>query len=128
MGIKAVKNFYYLRVEICIYTEDTVKAALSRCKRYTSSTVTKIKNISCSREERLIVLVCVVICHTLFQLVPVVVAELRTVEWAVEQTLILTKLTTAGWSCSAEEFSLYYSMEQKIWLEVLFKKRVQEVN
>ena len=41
-----------------------------------------------------IVPVCLVIFHTLYQLVTVVVAELRAVAWAVDQTLILTKLTT----------------------------------
>lgn len=68
------------------------------------------------------------ICHTLYQLVPVVAAGLHTVGWAVDQTLVLQKRITAGTNCAAEEFAKFYSEEQKLWLEDLFERRVNEVS
>ena len=69
----------------------------------------------------MVIQICVVVCHTLYQLVLIVAAELESIEWAVNQTLILQKKVTAGWNCSEEEFSQFYDLKQKIWVEDLFK-------
>lgn len=66
IGVEVVKAFRYLGVDICINEEDTVNAALKRCKRYSYSNMAKIKNITCTREERAIIQICVVYCHTIY--------------------------------------------------------------
>ena len=39
VGVEAVKSFKYLGVEICISKENTIKAAVKRCTRYSNGSL-----------------------------------------------------------------------------------------
>ena len=39
VGVEAVKSFKYLGVEICISKDDTIKAVVKRCTRYSKSSL-----------------------------------------------------------------------------------------
>lgn len=54
-GIDTVKSFKYLGVEIHLDKEDTINAAIKRCRKFSNSSLAKIKNMECSREERVVI-------------------------------------------------------------------------
>ncbi len=67
IGVEAVDSFKYLGVEIHLSKEDTIKAAIKKCDRFSKASVAQIKNLVCSREDIATIQICIVLlCHTLY--------------------------------------------------------------
>lgn len=52
LNVEAVQSFKYLGVEINLNKQDTINAAVKRCRKYNNASMTKIKNLECSRDEK----------------------------------------------------------------------------